>query len=69
MVIAFACGVLFGVALCGVFALVFVKYASAPKLIPVQEAVEDTYASRIATQWQNMAVYDGTEKGQQEIDR
>lgn len=67
MVITFACGVLFGIALCGVFALVFTKCASAPKLVPVQE--EDKYAQRIATQWQNMAIYDGTENGQQEIDR
>lgn len=67
MVVAFACGVLFGLAISGGFALVFVRYASKPKLVPVQE--EDRYAARIATQWQNMAVYDGTEKGQQEVDR
>lgn len=69
MVVAFACGVLFGLAISGGFALVFARYAAKPKLVPAQESIEDRYAARIATQWQNMAVYDGTEKGQQEVDR
>lgn len=69
MVVAFACGVLFGIALSGGFALVFARYASKPKLIPTQETIDNSYASRIARQWENIAVYDGTEKGQQELDR
>ena len=66
MIIAFVCGTLFGLALSGGFALLWVKTASKPKTVPVKQMTDD-YEQRIATQWHNMAVYDGTERGQQEL--
>lgn len=65
MIAAFIGGTLFGMALCSVFAVLWIKKGSTPKLIPVQK--RDDWEERIALQWQNMAVYDGTEKGQQEV--
>ena len=64
MIAAFIGGTLFGIALCSVFAVLWIKKGSTPKLIPVKH---DDWDERIALQWQNMAVYDGTEKGQQEV--
>lgn len=72
MVVAFACGVLFGIAISTGFALVFLKQAQQPKLVPAvnpQQSEQDAYEERLARQWRNLAVYDGTDKGQEEVDR
>lgn len=61
----FVSGVILGVLLVVVPWLVFNTATGKKKLEPVKQ--EDDYAARIALQWQNMAVYDGTEKGQQEV--
>lgn len=61
----FVSGVILGVLLVIVPWLVFNVQTGKQKLVPAER--EDDYAARIALQWQNMAVYDGTEKGQQEV--
>ena len=65
MIIAFVCGTLFGLALSGGFAVLWLKTANKPKTEPVQQ----NYDAWIAQQWRNLAVYDGTENGQQELIR
>lgn len=65
MIIAFVCGTLFGLALSAGFAVLWARKAEQPKTVPVQE----NYDAYIAQQWRNLAIYDGTEKGQQELIR
>ena len=72
----FIYGALFGALFSMAVAVVVTLLMSRPKLIPnekdpvpKEQSRTISYAESIATQWQNMAVYDGTETGQKDIDR
>lgn len=72
----FISGALFGALFSLVVVMLIVSLLGRPKLIPnekdpvpKEQSQTMSYAESIATQWQNMAVYDGTDSGQKDINR